>query len=220
MLNLIAKKLRERVALFSWDIINLLSIPALVLWSFCYNLVISITLQVYPGMCQWNLSKGGLNANICMWLGGLQFHSTPAGSERRSKPLGIWMAAAPILFKTKWPQAPGSGPDYGFGRVHVLRKDKSFSLPLGLLHSVPKVCCGRCFPADFSTTAVPTVLESSPDRNWPPKWFKEIIPKIITCHWRDRPHHEKASVGRIQDVPSSCSELAVCTELLLSVWKC
>lgn len=154
MLNLIAKKLRERVALFSWDIINLLSIPALVLWSFCYNLVISITLQVYPGMCQWNLSKGGLNANICMWLGGLQFHSTPAGSERRSKPLGIWMAAAPLLFKTKWPQAPGSGADYGFGRVHVLRKDKSPS-------PYPWVYCTlfrRFAVADISLQTFPQLL--------------------------------------------------------------
>lgn len=73
-----------------------------------------------------------------------------------------------------------------------------------------------------STTAVPTLLKSSPDRNWPPRWFKEIIPKIITFHllcWRDGPHHEEASDGHIQDVPMSCSELAVCTDLLLSVWK-
>lgn len=51
-------------------------------------------------MCQWSLLKGGLNANVGMWLNGLQCHSSPGGSER-SKPLGIWMAAAPILFKSK-----------------------------------------------------------------------------------------------------------------------
>lgn len=103
------------------------------------------------------------------------------------------------------------------GRTQVL-------LPTpGVLHTVPEICHGRCFPADCSTAAVPTLLESSPDRNWQPRWFKEIVPKIITFHflsWRDRSHHEEASVGHIQDVPMSCSELALCTELLLSVWKC
>lgn len=28
-------------------------------------------------------------------------------------------------------------------------KQKSFSPPLGVLHTVPEICHGRCFPADF-----------------------------------------------------------------------
>lgn len=143
-----------------------------------------------------------------MWLGGLQCHSSPAGSERRSKPLGIWMAAAPIVFKTKWPQAPGSGPDYGFGRVHVLRKDKSPSPHPWVYLTLFQ----RFTVADVSLQTFPQLLcpllGSSPDRNWLPRWFTEIIPKIITfcCLWRRDMRKPVLDTYRMCLL---CSELAV-----------
>lgn len=168
-------------------------------------------------MCQWSLLKGGLNANTGMWLSGLQCHSSPADSERRSKPLGIWMAAAPILFKNKWPQLVEAVLIMALAKCMFSGRTEVLLLTPGCIAHWFQRFAMAGVSLQSSTTAVPTLLKSSSDRNWPPRWFKEIIPKIITFHflyWRDRPHYEEASVGHIQDVPMSCSELAVCTELL------
>lgn len=157
------------------------SLPSF-LWSFCYNLIISITLQVYPGMCQWSLLKE-LNANTGVWLNGFQCHSSPAASERRTNPLGIWMAAVPILFKIKWPQVPGSGSDYGFGRVHILRKDRSPPHPWAYRILFQRFAMAVISLHTFPQLLYPLLSESSPDRNWPPRWFRQIIPKIIALNF-------------------------------------
>lgn len=81
----------------------------------------------------------------CLWeYGWLQLPFCSKPSDPKLLEVVLIMALAECIFS---------------GRTKVL------SLPLRVLHSVLEVCCGRCFPADFSTTAVPAVLESSPDRN-------------------------------------------------------
>lgn len=182
-----------------------------------YDLSAGCSYFCNSSVISWHLPVESLTANIGRWPSGFQFHNSPTSSERSSRPLGMWMAGAPVPFKTKWPQAPGNSPNYSFGRVHVLgiglplayRPCKGLQKstphpwagsarcishqPCNTCFSVPKTCCDRCFPADCFTVAASALLESSPSRSWLPRWFREIIPKIITFHcldWRDGAHPE------------------------------
>lgn len=181
----------EGVALFSWDIINPLAIPALVFVISLLNAVISITLQVYPGICQWSLLKGGL---VCKRVGGSAVLSSVTCTPAVKEGAGLWAYGwLELPFKPKRSQAAGNDPDYGFGRVHVGfgRGFRSPSphpqagsaicishLPCHTCFSIPKAFCDRHFPSACFATVVSILLESSPTRSWAPRRFREIIPSI------------------------------------------
>lgn len=65
------------------------------------------------------------------------------------------------------------------GRVQVLRKDRSPSPHPWVYCTLFQRFAMAGVSLQTSTTTVPTLLKSSPDKNWRPRWFKEIIPKII-----------------------------------------